>query len=137
MRRYWFYFVAAVALLVGACSSDGDSGYEATSPGVETIRFNYPKEVEIEVGEKFTLSANLYPTAATEREVTWTLSNPSAITLTPRTLSGTHDVVDITGVVIGTTTVTATATNGVNNSINVTVVPAMLDMTVIHYNPPK
>ena len=92
------------------------SGGEGTTTGpinVSGISLNYQK-IYLSIGETKTVTARVYPSNATNRNVTWTSSNTSIATVS----NG-----NITGVGTGTVTITATA-GGKSASVTVEVTNA-------------
>lgn len=68
---------------------------------------------KINIGEEYTLIANISPADATDKRVSWTSSNSSVITVGSNGLITPHQV--------GTATVTATTNNGIKASCSFTV----------------
>ena len=93
---------------------EGESGSgDGTSTGpinVSSISLNYQK-IYLSIGETKTVTARIYPSNATNRNVTWTSSNTRIATVS----NG-----NITGVGTGTVTITATA-GGKSASVTVEV----------------
>ena len=79
-----------------------------------------PTSESIYIGDNVTLTATVNPSDATNKELTWTSSNPSAATV---------DNGVVTGVGTGTTTITATAKDGsgVSSSCEITVSPVVTE----------
>ena len=79
-----------------------------------------PTSESIYIGDNVTLTATVNPSDATNKELTWTSSNPSAATV---------DNGVVTGVGAGTTTITATAKDGsgVSSSCEITVSPVVTE----------
>lgn len=71
-------------------------------------------DVAMAVGESQTMSVTIMPENATNKTLTWSIANSAIATI--NATSG-----KITGVAAGTTTVTATASNGVTKTVNVTI----------------
>lgn len=79
----------------------------------------------IQVGQTINLTAEITPSDATNKKVTWTSSNPTAATV--------DDVGKVTALAPGETTVTATAADGsgVNGNCRITVSAAQIAVTGI------
>ena len=89
----------------------GSGGGTSTGPiNVSSISLNYQK-IYLSIGETKTVTARIYPSNATNRNVTWTSSNTRIATVS----NG-----NITGVGTGTVTITATA-GGKSASVTVEV----------------
>ena len=89
----------------------GSGGGTSTGPiNVSSISLNYQK-IYLSIGETKTVTARVYPSNATNRNVTWTSSNTRIATVS----NG-----NITGVGTGTVTITATA-GGKSASVTVEV----------------
>jgi hypothetical protein len=63
-----------------------------------------PKSMSLEVGETRGLTANITPTNATNMNVTWSSGNT--------TVAGVNETGDVTGIAVGTATITVTTENG-------------------------
>jgi uncharacterized protein YjdB len=82
-----------------------------------------PQTSQVIVGGTRTLAASFTPTNATNRNVTWTSSNPAVATVNARGL--------VTGVALGTTTITATAADGGHTAVaSVTVVQTVAPTSI-------
>lgn len=82
----------------------------------------------LEIGESYTLVATVLPDNATDKSVTWSSSEPSVATV---------ENGKVTAVSGGTTTITATTSNGKKVTCNVTVneaAPEIIDVTSISLN---
>ena len=79
---------------------------------------------QAEVGQTVQLNANVAPSNATNKQVTWAVSNANVASVNPNGL--------VTGIVPGTTTVTATTANGNKTATStITVVPASSSGVII------
>lgn len=88
--------------LTAQWEKESSEGEEPTYPGiinVTSISLDY-KQIYLSINETKTVTARVYPSNATNKNVTWTSANPSIAKVT----NG-----KITGVSNGTTTITATA----------------------------
>ncbi|ETT59677.1 glucan endo-1,3-beta-D-glucosidase [Paenibacillus odorifer] len=79
---------------------------------------------QVEVGQTVQLNANVAPSNATNKQVTWTVSGTSVASVNPNGL--------VTGLTPGTTTVTATTADGNKTALStLTVVPAASSGVII------
>ncbi|MBO4855167.1 Ig-like domain-containing protein [Candidatus Saccharibacteria bacterium] len=78
---------------------------------VTRIDFN-TSSVDIEIDKSYTVTATVQPTDATNKSLVWRSNNSKIATVTNGTIKG---------IAAGTTTISATAHNGVISSVNVTV----------------
>ena len=103
---------------------EGDGGGQ--NPGsvpVTGVTVN-PSTAQVEVGKSVQLNANVAPSNATNKQVTWSVANGSTASVSPSGL--------VTGLAPGTTTVTATTADGNKTaSSTITVVPPPATVIVI------
>ncbi len=85
-----------------------------------------PAQIALGCGETARLKAELSPSDATDTKITWTSSDPSIASVT-RTGS-------VTGLSVGTCTITAETSNGRQAVSNVTVVPTDLSSCTVSLN---
>ncbi len=83
---------------------------------VESVTLDCDK-ADVKVGESIQLIAIVLPEDADDKSVVWTSSNEAVATVNANGI--------VTGVAEGNATVTATASNGVSASCEITVIPAM------------
>jgi len=102
-----FLAILAVALVLGmtACPSDGDSGEASKTSAVSVTGVSLNKTTtSLVVGGTETLFANIDPSNATNKNVTWKSSNTAVATVSEGGV--------VTGVSAGTVTITVTAVDG-------------------------
>lgn len=99
-----------------ACEAvNGSITLKAKTVAVTSVAVS-PKTLDLEVGQKFQLTATVTPDNATDKTVTWTSSNDKVATVVDGTVAAVGE---------GTATITATAANGKKDTCKVTVkVPA-------------
>ncbi|CAM3602756.1 MULTISPECIES: family 16 glycosylhydrolase [Paenibacillus] len=103
---------------------EGDGGGQ--NPGsvpVTGVTVN-PSTAQVEVGQSVQLNANVAPSNATNKQVTWSVASGNIASVSPSGL--------VTGLAPGTTTVTATTADGTKTaSSTITVVPPPSTVIVI------
>ncbi len=85
----------------------------------------------VEIGQQLQLTATVAPTSATDKSLTWSSSNTAVATVSSQGI--------VTGVAIGSATITATANDGsnVSGSITITVKAAEVAVTGITLSAPS
>ena len=99
-RNKFFSTIAIVAILVGGLASCKEKEVEVTGISINK------QELTLAVGKTETLIATVLPDNAKEKNVTWSSSNSFVATVMPNGL--------VTGLGEGTTTIVATAHNGIS-----------------------
>jgi len=89
---------------------------------VETITINGGGNTTIGVNETMTLTAEISPQTATNKEIKWNSSDNTIATVDENGV--------VTGVAEGTVIITATATNGVSTTYEITVKEVKISMQV-------
>ena len=113
--------------IITATSANGLAGsctVEVKEIEVETISIS---DVSLAVDESQTLSATILPKNATNKKITWSIADESVATINANTGK-------ITGLAEGTTRVTATASNGLKATANVTVQATAIPVQMIYPN---
>ena len=117
MRKFLF-FTAVLLLGLAACSAPN----EDASIAVTGVTLNY-NTAALAVGETKTKVATVQPQNATNRNVTWTSSNPTVATVNSNGV--------VTALSAGTTTITATTQDGRRTAVsNVTVSVSVASITL-------
>lgn len=93
--------VCALAVMFGTVSCSDDDKTDG-SVDVSAVSVS-PQTATVKVGESVTLSATITPSDATDKTITWTSSDATVATV---------DAGRVTGVAVGSATITATTVNG-------------------------
>lgn len=110
-------FADGICTLCGAKNPDHISRIEVLGVKLEE------DVVELLVGDTVQLTYTLSPENATDQNVTWTSSNPAAVTISPNGA--------VTGVTAGDAVITVTSMNGKTATCKVTVGDMALDMPTL------
>lgn len=96
-------FTTSASAANGEVSSAGSGG---NAGGVTAIELSQ-SSLELQQGDQVKLDYTLKPSAAANKEVTWSISNPEVVSVVYGT-----DYITLTGVNVGTTTVTVSTKHG-------------------------
>lgn len=100
---------------------EGTGGGNPGNVPVTGVALN-PSTAQVEAGQSVQLTANVAPSNATNKQVTWTTANSTIASVSPNGL--------VTGIAPGTTTVTATTADG-NKTATATITVVSAPSTVI------
>ncbi len=113
MKNFKYAF-AALALVFAFTSCNDDKGLKGPDVVVEATSISIsPEEVTVVWGKTFNLNITVTPENATTGYFAWTVADPTIVAVEGKT---------ITGIGIGSTTITATTPAGLTASCNVTVI---------------
>jgi uncharacterized protein YjdB len=111
---------AFAAVILVSCKKDPDPVVQVSSVTVA------PSTLSIKVGEKSQLTFAVAPEDAADKSLQWHSSVP--------TVAAVSATGEVTAIAVGTTTVSATATNGVNGTSTITVVTNIVNETGVSIN---